>query len=207
MKTFYCVIITFISCQLAVCAQAEEKTNNHVDEAVHSGIQLNPRMIELKEIGQAYNYDTGYLQKLLKDAPEAYGVLYDARGISSHRKSLPLEAHYVARVATMRVEDCGPCTELNLRMAIEEGVDRKLLETVLHRPEELPQQLRDIYEHAQASVTGEDLSYERADRIKKAYGSEGFAELAVVITGCQMYPNLKRALLSHEKCVIGELDY
>lgn len=170
-------------------------------------MSLNPAMTELLQFQQAYDYDTAYLQGLLNDAPGAFYAFSKAEGMSTQRKALPLEAHYVARVATMLVEDCGPCTQLNLRMAVEGGVDRTLLETLLHRPQELPQELRDVYEHAQAAVTGEGLSHERAERIKRAYGRDGFAELAVVITGCQMYPNLKRALLSHESCVLGELEY
>lgn len=166
-----------------------------------------PARQELQQFGAAYNYDVGYLMKLLEDSPGAFEAFSGAEGMSAYRRALPIDAHYVARVATMRVEDCGPCTELNLKMAVEAGVDRELLETLLHTPEELPDDLRDVWAHARAVVGAGDLDPVRAGRLRQRYGDEGFAELAVVIVGCRVYPTLKRAMLANERCVIGDLEY
>lgn len=161
----------------------------------------------LQEFEATYDYDTAYLRKLAEDSPGAYDAFAQAEGMSAYRKALPLDAHYVARVATMLVEDCGPCTQLNLRMAVEAGVERSTLDLLLHHPEKLPQPLRDVRDHARAIVGEGDVTTERVDRLRAHYGDEGVAELAVVVLGSRIYPTLKRAMLSDQKCIIGELKY
>jgi hypothetical protein len=161
----------------------------------------------LQEFEANYDYDTTYLRKLANDSPGAYDAFAQAEGMSAYRKALPLDAHYVARVATMLVEDCGPCTQLNLRMAVEAGVERSTLDLLLHNPEKLPESLRDVRDHARAIVGEGDVTPERVERLRAHYGDEGVAEIAVVVLGSRIYPTLKRAMLADQKCILGELKY
>jgi alkylhydroperoxidase/carboxymuconolactone decarboxylase family protein YurZ len=161
----------------------------------------------LLEFETTYDYDTAYLRKLAEDSPGAYDAFAQAEGMSAYRKALPLEAHYIARIATMLVEDCGPCTQLNLRMAVEAGVERSTLDLLLHSPEKLPEPLRDVRDHARAIVGAVDVTPERVERLRAHYGDEGVAEIAVVVLGSRIYPTLKRAMLADQKCILGELKY
>lgn len=165
------------------------------------------KLSELKLFSAAYGYDTEYLEALLAKAPGAYRAIEPAQEMSSYRKDLPLDAHYVARIATMQVEDCGPCTQLNLRMAIEAGVERELLDTLIQSPEKLPQPLQDIRNHARAVTGAGELDPACVDRLRAHYGEGAFLELAVVITGSRIYPTLKRAMLKNESCILGDLKY
>ena len=163
---------------------------------------------ELEAFGRAYRYDTGYLIELAASAPEAFETFRAAQGMSHHRKALPLDAHFVARVATMQAEDCGACGQLNLRMAREAGVERELLRTLIDDPSRLPEPLRDVRDHALGVCAGafgpeED---ERGERLRAAFGEEAFHELAVVIAGCRIYPTLKRSLLQPQACEPLRLD-
>ena len=162
---------------------------------------------ELDAFGQAYAYDTGYLSQLLQTAPEAYAVFQAAQGLSIHREHLPLDAHFVARIASMQADDCGGCTQLNLRMAVEAGVDRELLRTLLESPERLPEPLRDVRDHALEVARAPLPDPDRAERIRRHYGDPAFAELGVVIAGCRIYPTLKRSLLRMESCPLPNLDF
>jgi alkylhydroperoxidase/carboxymuconolactone decarboxylase family protein YurZ len=161
----------------------------------------------LQEFKATYDYDTAYLRELAEDSPGAYDAFAQAEGMSAYRKALPLEAHYIARIATMLVEDCGPCTQLNLRMAVEAGVERSTLDLLLHSPEKLPEPLRDVRDHARAIVGEGDITPERIERLRAHYGDEGVAEIAVVVLGSRIYPTLKRAMLADQKCILGELKY
>lgn len=162
---------------------------------------------QIRAFGAAYDYDTGYLTDLLAASPGAHAAFAAGMDMSSFRETLPLDAHFVARFAAMRSEDCGPCTQLTLRMAIEAGVDRSLLETLIRDPQRLPSPLRDVYEHARAvaETTTPDLT--RATRILGHYGSAALAELGVCIAGSRLFPTLKRALLQAESCSILTLDF
>ena len=162
---------------------------------------------ELRAFGEAYHYDTDYLTALLDASPGAYSAFSAAQGMAQFREALPLEAHFVARVAAMQIEDCGACAQLNLRMAVEAGVDRELLRTLLKEPASLPERLRDVHGHARAVCAGAEPDVARDKRLRQAYGDAGFAELAVVVAGCRIYPTLKRSLLRQETCEILGVDF
>ncbi|QDV75162.1 hypothetical protein [Botrimarina mediterranea] len=161
----------------------------------------------LQEFEATYGYDTAYLRQLAEESPGAYEVFTQAEGMSAYRRALPLEAHYVARIATMLEEDCGPCTQLNLRMAIAAGVERSTLNLLLHSPEKLPSHLRDVRDHSRAIVGAGEVTPERVKRLRAHYGDEAVAEIAVVVIGSRVYPTLKRAMIADQKCIIGELKF
>lgn len=157
--------------------------------------------------GAAYHYDASYLAELYQASPSAYQVFAAAQAMSTFRETLPLDAHFVARVVAMQAEDCGPCAQLNLRMAVEARVDRGLLTILLESPEKLPGRLGDVRAHVCAVTSGEAGDPERAARLVREYGDAALAELAVCIAGCRMYPTVKRALLKDGVCEILSLDF
>lgn len=162
---------------------------------------------QMRAFSDAYAYDMAYMEELLDLSPGAYGALAPGIEICKYRKALPLDAFFVASVATMKGEDCGPCGQLNLRMAVEAGVDRGLLALVIEKPDRLPPHLRDVHDHAYAVTRGPVQDPDRAGRIRKHYGDEAFAELAVCITGNRIFPTLKRALMKADHCEILTVDF
>lgn len=162
---------------------------------------------ELEAFGKTYDYDVRYLSQLAHASPGAFAAFTAAQGMSQFRDVLPLDAHFVARVVTMQIEDCGACAQLNLKMAVEAGVDRELLRTLLEDPGSLPAALQDVRDHVQAVCRGLEQDVERTDRLRAQYGEAGFAELAVVITGSRIYPSAKRSLGSAPYCEFLSLDF
>lgn len=162
---------------------------------------------QLQAFSEKYHYDTGYMEALLDAAPGAYGAFSPGADMCKYRKALPLDAYFVASIATMRGEDCGPCAQLNLRMAVEFGVERDLLATLISAPEKLPPHLKDVHDHAHAVTQGPSPDPETAERIRRHYGDEAFAELAVVITGNRVFPTLKRAMMRADHCEMLNLDF
>jgi len=161
----------------------------------------------IRAFGDLYSYDTSYMEFMLEAAPEAYGAFSAVQGLSEHRQGLDLDAHFVARVATMRGEECGPCTQLTLRMAVAAGVRRDLLETVIEHPEELPGVLRDVYAHARSVATGNGVDPDRTQRLRRSLGEQAFVELGLCIAGSSLYPTLKRALGFDAACEAPNLNF
>lgn len=161
----------------------------------------------LREFAARYDYDTGYLEDLLDRSPAAHATFAAAMAMSHHRAHLPLDVHMIARLATLRADDCGACTQLTLRMAIEAGVDRELLRTALQRPLALPPVLALAWRHAQTVVRGENGDPEIVGALEKALGRAGFAELCLAIVGVRIYPALKRALGAEHACRVATVDF
>ncbi|MEM7203999.1 MAG: hypothetical protein AAF628_27305 [Planctomycetota bacterium] len=164
------------------------------------------RRAELQAFGRHYQYDVGYLEHLHEAAPAAFDTFAAAQGMGTHREALPVDAHFVARITAMQADDCGPCGQLNVRMALEAGVDRELLRTLLEAPDHLPPALADVAAHTRATVTAGRPDPERARRLAATYGEQGLAELAVCIAGSRIYPTLKRALLRADTCARLSVD-
>ena len=162
---------------------------------------------QLRAFEAHYDYDAGYLRRLLELAPNAYGRFAAAQGMSQHRDALSQDAHAIACISVMLTDDCGACAQLNLRMAAEVGVPRDLLQTLLDEPAELPKPLDDVYHHARAVTAGDPLDAERVTRLRDAIGDQAFGELAVVITGARIYPSLKRAMGTTTHCRKPSLDF
>ncbi len=161
----------------------------------------------IHDFAQRYEYDMSYQLDLLEAAPGAFKAFNRAQGTSSYRRALPLDVHYVARIAMMQADDCGGCLRLNLRMAVEAGVERELLDKLLRRPKDLPIALQDVRDHAfdVTSQTPPDPS--RIERLRTAYGEDGLAELAVCFAGCRLFPTVKRALGKAAFCEVRDGDF
>jgi hypothetical protein len=162
---------------------------------------------QIAAFSAAYDYDASYMIGLAEASPGAYAAFAAAQPLGSYRSELPLEAHWVASVATLLAEDCGACAQLALRQAVEEGVDRELLRQLLEEPSRLPSTLADVRAHARSVCEGAPDDAERAERLRAAYGQTGLAELAICITGCRLYPTLKRALFKNNICRKPTLDF
>lgn len=160
----------------------------------------------LEQFGEHFDYDIGYIIQLLDDSPEAYQTFAAAQAMPNFHKVLPLDVFFVAKTAVMKTEDCGPCMNLSLKMGAEQGIDRELLKAVVMDPQSLPPHLRDIHDHAVAVIRNENDDADRMERIRNHYGIEAFAELAVVIVGCRIYPTLKRAMGMANFCEVAKLD-
>ncbi|MEO0478122.1 MAG: hypothetical protein AAF196_01450 [Planctomycetota bacterium] len=160
----------------------------------------------LTAFGRAFDYDTSYLTDLAVGSPEAFRAFDAARTLAEFRSVLPLDLHFVARIAAMRSEECGACARLNLRLALEAGVGRDLLSALIDSPATMPALHQDVALHAAESARGLEPDPSRVHRLRDALGDDGFGELAVLITGCRLYPGLKRALAHGSACVPLTLD-
>lgn len=114
--------------------------------------------------------------------------------LSKHRKALPPGPYHVARLVAVRAEDCGSCVKIELHLAKQAGVPAEVLRAAYHgRPDELPEELADVYRFAEAVVgRGDDPGLR--ERIKVRYGEAGVVELAIAIATCRVFPTTKRAL-------------
>ncbi len=107
----------------------------------------------------------------------------------------------------MRVEDCGACTQLNVRMALEQGVDPELLKALLDASRELPESLKRVEQYVKQVLGSEELVQEDlVDSLRADFGRQGFLELALCITGCRIFTTFKKALLKNQSCQIVRVE-
>jgi alkylhydroperoxidase family enzyme len=148
-----------------------------------------------------------YLRHIYDHAPDAFWKFEKVIPAAQHRGKLPPAPYHVARLIATRHEDCGPCVQVVVNLAKEDGVEPAILQAALAgKVEDLPESLQDVYRFAESVVTadGDDGTYR--ERLRKVFGEEGLVELALAIATCRVFPTLKRALGHAKSCSVVRVE-
>ncbi|RBP35529.1 hypothetical protein DES53_12149 [Roseimicrobium gellanilyticum] len=164
-----------------------------------------PRSIEaaregLRAFAQHYDYDVSYLEALMDASPEAFFAFEAAMGASRFQKAAPTELLAIVKIAALRTEDCGPCTELAIKMGREAGIPDAIMRGALHGGKGLSPEHLDVYQFAHAVTTNEEMDPDLLPRLESRWGREVMAELGVALVGARIYPTIKRALGYAKSC-------
>ena len=87
----------------------------------------------LRAFAGRYGYDVSYLEMLLNESPSAFFKFAPLMKASAHREVVPVNASFAAKITGGLAEDCGPCTQLVVDMALEAGMAKDQIEAVLRR--------------------------------------------------------------------------
>jgi hypothetical protein len=155
----------------------------------------------LDRFGRRWGYDMSYTKDILAADPRALLIFGCAQGLGVYRRDVPKSAWYAVKIVTALDEDCGPCTQLVVNMAEQDGV--------------LPEVLRAILDGDTAAMPADvTLAWRFADAVRRrspdadelraavlaSWGPRGLVSLAFGITVARLYPTLKYALGHGQAC-------
>ena len=155
----------------------------------------------LRGFAKRYGYDTSYAEALLNEAPAAFFKLAPLMKASAHREVVPVEASFAAKIAGALAEDCGPCTQLCVDMALEAGMAKDQIEAVLRRDvRAMSPEVLLGYRFADAMVhrSMEDDTYR--DAVRARWGEKGVIDLTMALQMGRLFPMLKLALGFAREC-------
>jgi hypothetical protein len=143
-----------------------------------------------------FAYDANYLRYLAQHDAAAFRRFGLATLLSFHKRGVPPAAWHAAKITTAKGEDCGPCTQLLVDMALKDGVAGDVIAAIL------ADDARRMGEDAAVGWRlARGVTAKRADMIvpaiaeaKGRWGERGHATLAAAITGARLYPTMKSAL-------------
>jgi hypothetical protein len=159
---------------------------------------------KLKKFEQTFGYDATYVREIAGGGLKAVLQFSRAAKLSDYRAGVPLEAWYAAKLATIFAEDCGPCTQLVVKMAERDGVNPETLRAVLAGDsQKLDRDVALAYQFARAV---DDRDLQRSDELRKEvverWGQQGLVSLALTMTGTRIYPHVKYALGHGHACTL-----
>jgi hypothetical protein len=134
--------------------------------------------------------------------------------LSSYRRDVPADVYYAAKLTAIVAEDCGPCSQLVVAMALGDGVDPRTVATVVGGAEEeidavLAEPARLGVRFARAVLAHDPAADELRAIIARRWGPRAVVSLAFAITASRLFPTLKYALGHGKACqrveVAGEL--
>jgi hypothetical protein len=159
----------------------------------------------IRAFEKAYNYDMSYARLVLQADTSAMLALSTVTALSGYRKDVPREVYYAAKLESTLAQDCGPCAQLVITMALREGVAATTLAAITEA-------IRSGNDQVLAADVALGLRFSQAVRahapaadamretIVNKWGPRGLVSLAFAITAAQVYPTLKYALGHGHAC-------
>ena len=155
----------------------------------------------LRATSKRYGYDASYLEMMLKESPAAFFRFARVAKAAGHREVVPVDASFAAKIVGAVAEDCGPCTQLSVDMALEAGMPNDQIEAVLRRD------LRSMnsatilgFRFADAVVRRSADDDEHRDAIRARWGEKGVIDLTMALQMGRMFPMVKSALGYAKEC-------
>jgi len=143
----------------------------------------------LRATSKRYGYDTSYLDMMLKVSPSAFFKFASLAKASSHREVVPVEASFAAKLIGALAEDCGPCTQLVVDMALEAGMPNDQIEAVLrHDPRAMNGATVLGFRFADAVVRRSPDDEEYRDAVRAEWGEKGVIDLTLALQMGRMFP-------------------
>lgn len=155
----------------------------------------------LRSTANRYHYDTSYLEMMLDASPSAFFKFARLAKASSHREVVPIEASFAAKLVGAMAEDCGPCTQMVVDMALEAGVPKDQIEAVLRRdPCAMNEATILGFRFADAVVHRAQEEDEYRDAVRSKWGPKGIIDLTMALQMSRMFPMLKAGLGYAKEC-------
>lgn len=157
-----------------------------------------------------FDYDMSYARELLAADRSAFFAFAKTNAMSKYRRDVPAHVYYAVKLTGVIAEDCGPCTQLAVSLAIADGVTPRLLTSVIGG--ELGAMTEEValgVRFARA-VLGHDVEADRErDEIVARWGKRALVSLGFALAMARVYPTLKYALGYGQACshvVVGGHD-
>lgn len=155
----------------------------------------------LRHFERTFGYDASYAHDLLATDLSAFLAFAKLQKLGAYRKAVPPAVRAAAGLVGTIAEDCGPCTQLGVTMALREGVDPKVLSAIVRGDEAaMPDDVRLGYRFAKAALAHDPVADELRAQVVAKWGPRAAIALAFALTTARIYPTLKYALGHGKTC-------
>lgn len=154
-----------------------------------------------------YNYDVRYQQDILKADLSAFLKFMGFQSMAAHSGRLPAVPLYAARIRAIIWDDCGPCTQLVVDMALEEKVDAKIVQAIIDRDFlSLPEDIACVVKFTDFVLAHNPEADDLREKILALWGDQGLIAIAIAVSAYRVYPTLKYALGYGSACNRIQVD-
>jgi len=155
----------------------------------------------LRAANKRYGYDTSYLEMMLNASPCAFFKFAALNKAAAHREVVPVDASFAAKIIGAMAEDCGPCTQLVVDMALEAGMPKDQIEAVLRRDANAMNAATALgFRFADSIVRRSANDDEYRDSVRAEWGDKGVVDLTMVLQMSRIFPMVKAALGYAKEC-------
>jgi len=155
----------------------------------------------LNAFERTYGYDVSYARELLAVDTRAFWAFAKTQAMEKYRRDVPAHVYHAVKLTGVIHEDCGPCTQLGVAMAMKDGVTPKVLASILRGDvSAMSDEVALGVKFARASLAHDVEADAYRDAIVETWGKRALVSLAFALTMARVYPTLKYALGFGKAC-------
>jgi hypothetical protein len=156
----------------------------------------------VRRLERRYDYDASYLRALAAASPKALIAFSGVGRLQGFAEGAPRAAIAAAALAGTLNEDCGPCTQIVVRRAEEQGVSPAILAAILAGDgEAMGPDAGLAFGFARASLARDlESSEDLRSQVVARWGQKGLAAIALAMAAARVYPTVKYALGYGKAC-------
>src|SRR5262245_36901792 len=148
-----------------------------------------------------FGYDVSYARDILATDTRALFAFARAAKLGHYHRDIPRDPYWCAKLLGTVNEDCGPCTQLGVTMALAEGVDPKALAATLAGDDAaLTDDVRIAVRFARAVLAHAPEIDELRAEIERRWGPRAVLSIAFGLAAARVYPTVKYALGHGKAC-------
>jgi len=148
-----------------------------------------------------FGYDASYAREVLETDARAFWKFAKISGLSEYRRDVPAALYYAVKITGTLAEDCGPCTQLSVTMALKDGVDPRAIASIIEGAEAMMNdEVRLGVRFARSVLAHAPEADEVRGEIVKRWGPRALVSVAFAITAARFYPTLKYAMGFGKAC-------
>jgi len=148
-----------------------------------------------------WGYDASYMRHMLRASTTSFWKFGFATSVAD-RKAAPAEALAAAGIVGTLAEDCGPCTQIGVDMAVAGGMNPDVLRAILAGDEAAMGETAALaWRFARASLARDLETVDPLrDEIVRRWGDKALVAISLTLMTSRMYPTLKYALGYGKAC-------
>jgi hypothetical protein len=154
----------------------------------------------IRSFERRYEYDATYLHEIADASVGGFFKFVMAQPMNAHREGVSPDALFAARIASVRFEDCGPCAQLVVNMALEAGVEPAQVRAMVARDEARMSADARLGMRLADAVLAHTSTDAARETVLARFGEKGLVTLAYTIACTRIYPTMKRALGHAHTC-------
>lgn len=153
---------------------------------------LNKMLLRMQH---RYDYDVQYMQDILQNDLGAFFKYMGFQTMAAHTGGVPDAPLFAARLRAILWDDCGPCTQLVVNLALERKIQPSLIHAIITgNADELPSDVALVVRFTELVLTHSPEADDLREKIRALWGNKGLIAIGYSIGASRVYPAFKYAL-------------
>ena len=155
----------------------------------------------LQRAEKRFGVSFDYAREMHRISPRATWQMLKLQKIGGYREACPPAAWHAAHIAAALTEDCGPCVQMAVTLAREDGVAAETLRALIDRRlDAIETGTADAFLFGEAVARSAATADDLRARLQARYGEKAIVDLAIGIAIARVWPALKRAMGHAQFC-------